>query len=86
MLKPYLNGVTELYFTRPEQIRNKFNAILTGHRLYDLRTTFYTRCMECGVADAAIKKFVGHTLGGLADTYADLSDEFLFREGQKILY
>ena len=86
MLKPYLNGVTELYFTRPEQIRNKFNAILTVHRLYDLRTTFYTRCMECGVADAAIKKFVGHTLGGLADTYADLSDEFLFREGQKLLY
>ena len=86
MLKPYLNGVTELKFTRLEQIRNKFNAILPGHRLYDLRTTFYTRCMECGIAEAAIKKFVGHTLGGLADTYADLSDEFLFMEGQKLLY
>ena len=79
-------GVTELHFTRLEQIRNQFNKILPGHRLYDLRTTFYTRCMECGVADAAIKKFVGHTLGGLADTYADLSDEFLFKEGQKLLY
>lgn len=86
MLKPYLEGVTELHFTRLEQIRNKFNAVLPGHRLYDLRTTFYTRCMECGIADAAIKKFVGHTLGGLADTYADLSDEFLFKEGQKLLY
>ena len=86
MLKPYLEGVNELKFTRLEQIRNQFNKILPGHRLYDLRTTFYTRCMECGVADAAIKKFVGHTLGGLADTYADLSDEFLFKEGQKLLY
>lgn len=86
MLKPYLNGVTEFHFTRLEQIRNKFNAILPEHRLYDLRTTFYTRCMECGIADTAIKKFVGHTLGGLADTYADLSDEFLLREGQKLLY
>ena len=86
MLKPYLEGVTELHFTRLEQIRNKFNAVLPGHRLYDLRTTFYTRCMECGIADAAIKKFVGHTLGGLADTYADLSDEFLFKEGQKLHY
>ena len=86
MLKPYLNGINELHFTRLEQIRNQFNRILPGHRLYDLRTTFYTRCMECGIADAAIKKFVGHTLGGLADTYADLSDEFLFREGQKLLY
>ena len=86
MLKPYLEDITELHFTRLEQIRNKFNKILPEHRLYDLRTTFYTRCMECGVADAAIKKFVGHTLGGLADTYADLSDEFLFKEGQKLLY
>lgn len=86
MLKPYLNGINELHFTRLEQIRNQFNRILPGHRLYDLRTTFYTRCMECGIADAAIKKFVGHTLGGLADTYADLSDEFLFMEGQKLLY
>ena len=86
MLKPYLEDITELYFTRLEQIRNKFNKILPGHRLYDLRTTFYTRCMECGVADAAIKKFVGHTLGGLADTYADLSDEFLLTEGRKLDY
>lgn len=86
MLKPYLEDITELYFTRLEQIRNKFNEILPGHRLYDLRTTFYTRCMECGVAEAAIKKFVGHNLGGLADTYADLSDEFLLTEGRKLDY
>ena len=86
MLKPYLEGTTQLYFTRLEQIRHKFNSILPNHKLYDLRTTFYTRCMECGVADAAIKKYVGHTLGGLADTYADLGDDFLRREGQKFCY
>ena len=86
MLKPYLEGTTELHFTRLEQIRHKFNGILPNHKLYDLRTTFYTRCMECGVAEAAIKKYVGHTLGGLADTYADLGDDFLRREGQKLCY
>ena len=62
MLAPYLEGVNELHFTRLEQIRHKFNGILPDHKLYDLRTTFYTRCMECGVAEVATKTFVGHAL------------------------
>lgn len=86
MLAPYVKEGDSLSFYRLEQIRHKFNGILPNHKLYDLRTTFYTRCMECGVAEAAIKKYVGHTLGGLADTYADLGDDFLKREGQKLCY
>ena len=86
MLAPYVKEGDSLSFYRLEQIRHKFNGILPNHKLYDLRTTFYTRCMECGVAEAAIKKYVGHTLGGLADTYTDLSDEFLKLEGQKLNY
>ena len=83
MLKPYLNGITELHFVRLEQMRNKIKTVLPNHKLYDLRTTFYARCQECGVAEVAIKKFVGHTLSGLADTYTALHDEFLLREGAK---
>ena len=86
MLAPYVKDGDSLFFYRLEQIRHKFNGILPNHKLYDLRTTFYTRCMECGIAEAAIKKYVGHTLGGLADTYADLGDDFLKREGQKLCY
>ncbi len=86
MLAPYVKEGDELKFYRLEQIRHKFNGVLPGHKLYDLRTTFYTRCTECGIAEVAIKKYVGHTLGGLADTYADLSDEFLIKEGQKLRY
>ena len=86
MLAPYVKDGDKLKFYRLEQIRHKFNGILPGHKLYDLRTTFYTRCTECGIAEAAIKKYVGHTLGGLADTYTDLSDEFLLAEGRKFAY
>lgn len=86
MLKPYLKNVTDLTFVRPEAMRMKLKEILSNHKLYDLRTTFYTRCQECGVAELAIKKFVGHTLGGLADTYTDLSDAFLLKESAKLRY
>lgn len=86
LLAQYVKDGDELKFYRLEQIRHKFNGILPRHKLYDLRTTFYTRCTECGIAEVAIKKYVGHTLGGLADTYTDLSDEFLMQEGQKLNY
>lgn len=86
MLSPYLVGVTELTFCRVETLRKRFNEILPGHKLYDLRTTFYTRCQECGVAEVAIKKFVGHSLGVLAETYTDLSEAFLLKEGTKLKY
>lgn len=86
MLAPYLEGVTELRFYVLECIRHKFNSILPDHILYDLRTTFYTRCRTCGVADAARDEFVGHSSGKLSDTYTDLPDDYLLKEGKKLKY
>ena len=86
MLRPYLDNVTELKFYKPEQMRKKMKPILPEHKIYDLRTTFYTRCQECGISEVAIKLFVGHSLGGLADTYTDISNEYLLKEGEKLNY
>ena len=86
MLKPYLEGIEELKFSSLRILRDRFNRLYPNHRLYDLRTTFYTRCQECGVLPVARDKFVGHSLGELGNTYTDVSDEFLYREGQKLKY
>ena len=86
MLRPYLEGVTEVYFPCARYMREKVKEILPDHKLYDLRTTFYTRCKECGVADAAREEFVGHSLGKLGNAYTDLSDEYLLKEGEKLRY
>lgn len=86
MLEPYLLGVTKLQFESPEIIRRRFNKILPNHKLYDLRTTFYTRCQECGVAPVARDEFVGHSLGALGNTYTDLSEDYLYAEGLKLKY
>ena len=86
MLTPYMQGVDELKFCNEDTLRDKFRKLFPERRLYDLRTTFYTRCQECGVAPVARDTFVGHSLGELGNTYTDLSDEFLYAEGQKIKY
>lgn len=86
MLRPFLENVDELHFFHEETLRDKVREILPNHKLYDLRTTFYTRCQECGVADVARNEFVGHSLGALGDTYTDLSEEFLLKEGEKLNY
>ncbi len=86
MLEPYMKNVKELKFPRVEYLRDKIKEILPDHKLYDLRTTFYTRCQECGVAEVARNVFVGHSLGVLGDTYTDLSDEYLQKEAKKLKY
>lgn len=86
MLAPYLANISKVQFYHISRITDKFKEILPNHKLYDLRTTFYTRCQECGVSELARNLFVGHSLGGLAATYTDISDEYLLKEGAKIEY
>ena len=86
MLKPYLEGVETLEFPRVEYMRDNFNKVLPSHILYDLRTTFYTRCEECGIAPPARDEYVGHSRGELNKTYSHLSDEYLLKEGEKLVW
>jgi len=86
MLKPYLDGVQEIKWVSLKYLREKFNSILPNHILYDLRTTFYTHCVTCGVSQSAINEMVGHSGGVLKDTYTDLPDEYLLEEAKKLVW
>jgi integrase len=85
LLKPHLqNGITEI--PNENAIRKAFKDVLPTHKLYDLRTTFYSRCKECGVEMYALNEFMGHSLGRIGKAYTDLSDEYLLKESEKIDY
>lgn len=91
MLAPYLDDIPtdepfKLKFYIPNRMRDRLLDVLPDHKLYDMRTTFYTRCQECGVSEVALKLFMGHSLGKLADAYTDISDEYLRQEGAKLKY
>ena len=83
-LRPFLvDGVPDPLPTI-QLLRRRVNAVLPNHKLYDLRTTFYTRCDESGVSSAARDEFVGHSGGALTNAYRDLSTEYLLQEGEKL--
>ena len=73
-----------IHFPCERYMRDKIREVLPGHKLYDLRTTFYTRCDELNVAPPARDEFVGHSSGVLTSTYRDLPDEYLLKEGKKL--
>lgn len=84
----FIQDFNALKKTETNTLRRYFcrNFANIASKLYDLRTTFYTRCEMCGINEKAKNHFVGHSNGILADTYTDLPDVFLIAEGQKLRY
>lgn len=85
-LMPYVQNSTSIKFNNYilDKMRRTIKNILPNHILYDLRTTFYSRCKEFGVSEYAINEFMGHSLGPIGNAYTDLSNEFLTKEGKKL--
>ena len=83
-LAPYLKD--EIIIPPYESIRKRFKEILPDHTLKDLRKTFNSRCVECGINDTVRKIWMGHSLGALGESYTELSNEFFLEESKKFFY
>ena len=93
MLQPYLAKVRAAMpiwkeLTRKEHyLSDVFGDYCKGHTLYDLRTTFATRCQECDVSEAVVMVWMGHSARTLLGrVYTKFSDEYLLKEGKKVKY
>ena len=84
-LKPFLkNGIPS--FPSAQVLRKKIKTILPKHQLYDLRTTFQTRCISFGISEIPLKLMMGHSLGKLGNAYTDVEQlkVFLLKECEKL--
>ena len=84
-LKPFLTG-DFAKVPQYESLRIEFKRVLPEFTLKDLRKTFNSRCIECGVNEIARKIWMGHSLGVLGQAYTELSDEFFLKEAQKFYF
>ncbi len=86
MLRPYLQGVVEIRMPKPRELNNRYKKVLPNHQLYDMRTTFQTRCSECEVNETVIGLWMGNSIGKLKKAYTDFSEEYLLKEAEKFKY
>ncbi len=82
--KPFANG--NFCPASYEVIRKRFKEILPNFTLKDLRKTFNSRCIECGINDTVRKLWMGHSLGEIGASYTELSDGFMLKESSKFYY
>lgn len=65
-------------------ISRTFHKLFPSHKLHDLRHTFATRCLECGISLKVVQKWLGHTrLDTTANIYVHALDTFLAAEALK---
>lgn len=86
MLRPYLQNITEIKMPNSRVLNNRFKKVLPRHKLYDMRTTFQTRCTECGINETVIGLLMGNSIGKLKEAYTVFSDEYLLKEAEKFKY
>lgn len=92
MLAPYIELLKAQMadwaaYSREEYVYKYFKKILPNHKPYDMRTTFATRCQQCGVSEQVVQVFMGHSAKTLlGKVYTKFNDDFLIQEGQKVKY
>ncbi len=85
MLKPYLDGITVAKWVKLDVVREEFYTTPLDHKLYGLRTIFYTHCVSRTVAESAQDKMVECSNSNVKDTYTDLPDSQLKQKATKLI-
>lgn len=84
VLQMNLSGDELLFNFNPDYVTKTFHNFCPGHKLHDLRHTFATRAMECGIAIPVVSKWLGHTnIDTTARVYTHVLDNHQMQEAKK---
>jgi integrase len=84
MLRPYLTK--DIKPVKESEIQKLIPSLFPLHKAYDLRTTFFNRCIECGILDSVRDKWLGHKSNSIKESYTDISEELHLSESDKFFY
>lgn len=74
----------KLFNFRKDYVTHKFKEYCPNHKLHDLRHTFATRCIECGINIKVVQSWLGHSrLDTTSSIYTHLLPEFINSESEK---
>lgn len=65
----------------PNAVSVAFHRLCPEHRLHDLRHTFATRCLECGISLKVVQAWLGHSkIDTTASIYTHVVDDFSLKQ------
>lgn len=74
----------KLFYHYPNYVSRTFKKLCPEHKLHDLRHTFATRCLECGISLKVVQSWLGHSrLDTTATIYSHLLPDFIQSESEK---
>lgn len=89
-LKTLLNQLPHsddtLFVYTDSYVSRAFKRLFPQHKLHDLRHTFATRCLECGIPLRVVQAWLGHSsVKVTADLYTHVLDDFQRQQAAKLI-
>lgn len=87
LLNTLPKGQGKIFNHHTDYVSKTFKKYCPTHKLHDLRHTFATRCLECGINLKVVQQWLGHSnYNTTANIYSHALQEFTTEESKKLKF